>query len=221
MGECQTRNRARRRCRRRSCTYARSTRSTSASGAPVAGAPVQERQHQGLHQSSCSRGRRAARDSRAASHDQPDLRVVVRSTDPKTGFSQTRAVSVLASTPEAAEQAAQAQVQANKWKGDWVAAEVSPTTGAAIPYTEKGETNCRTRNYCPRGRESCTCSYSRATRQWRRPSSSWGCARARASATWSRSRARCWGRSGWTWRRGGAWSSSCRDARCRHPYRSA
>jgi hypothetical protein len=66
-------------------------------------------------------------------------RVVVRSVDPKTGFSQTRAVSVLASTPEAAEQAAATQVQANKWKGDWVPIEVSPTTGPAIPYTKGGE----------------------------------------------------------------------------------
>ena len=68
-------------------------------------------------------------------------RVVVRSVDPKTGYAQTRAVSVLATTPEAAEQAAGEQVQANKWKGDWVPIEVSPTTGAAIPYTKEGETS--------------------------------------------------------------------------------
>ena len=28
-------------------------------------------------------------------------------------------------------------MQANKWKGEWVPIEVSPTTGAAIPYTKK------------------------------------------------------------------------------------
>ena len=42
---------------------------------------------------------------------------------------------------KAAEQAVIARAQANKWTGDWVPIEVSPTTGAAIPYTKEGETS--------------------------------------------------------------------------------
>ena len=45
---------------------------------------------------------------------------------------------------KAAEQAVIARAQANKWTGDWVPIEVSPTTGAAIPYTKEGETSTAT-----------------------------------------------------------------------------
>ena len=73
---------------------------------------------------------------------------MVRSVDPRWALTRPRLLDI-ASTPEAAEQAAADQVQANKWKGDWVPIEVSPTTGAAIPYTKEGETTTRPNQHPP------------------------------------------------------------------------
>jgi len=71
-----------------------------------------------IGQPTCDKGESGI-EKAAPVTDQPGLSRRGSLCGPKVGFSQTKASAVLASTPEAAKQAAQAQVQANKLKGDW------------------------------------------------------------------------------------------------------